>query len=244
MVPGEEPAWGNLSWRERFRTGVLIAGVAPTACSQMCLAGVPGACWGRADDVSPTRACAPALAAPSGGQAGTTRSQLNKWSPQSPTCPGCSAQAPRGAPAPHRRAVDHGQHQGQVRMLGVGKRSVPTSGLPALANPANPTLGTTQMCSLPDKSRDKFGYMDAVINLPGPCAICKARSADPGSLQNPSPRHSQAAQLLPWPEHGFQSRDCPLAAASGQGSPLVMLLQQPLPGPRKRRRFLQLGCGT
>lgn len=96
------------------------------------------------------------------------------------------------------------------------------------------------MCPLPDKSHDKFGCMDAFINFPG----CKACSADPGSLQNPSLRHRHAAQPLPWPKHGFRSRDCPLAAVSGQGSPLVMLLQHPLPRPRKRRRRLPLGCST
>ena len=49
---------------KRFRTGVLIARAAPTAFSQMCLAGVPGARWGCAKDVSPMRVCVPGTAVP------------------------------------------------------------------------------------------------------------------------------------------------------------------------------------
>lgn len=45
-----------------------------------------------------------------------------------------------------------------------------------------------------------------------------------GSSQNPSPRHSHAAKTLPWPKRGFQSWQCPLAAAAAQGSPLATLL--------------------
>lgn len=67
MVLGAELGWcWEQSWDrgislrgKYFRTGVLSARAAPTAFSQMCLAGVPGARWGHAKGVSPTGVCAP-----------------------------------------------------------------------------------------------------------------------------------------------------------------------------------------
>lgn len=94
-----DPGWDKrLSLgKKRFRAGVLIAGAAPTAFSQMCLARVPGTPWGHAKDVSPMRAHAlrtglvgragTVLVAPSSqGVGGTSR---GRWVP-----------APQGSLAP------------------------------------------------------------------------------------------------------------------------------------------------